>query len=143
MDEAKTYRFNKNSNSTWDDITDDDIGNDAFHPIVYADNEYKITNVPGVLADDTGSTIKDVDDTDGPYSGDPWDSTNANSAVEVVYNWSPRDIKAKDTAGTTRDTEDFYQVGAYISTRFPFPITSYGGISKNVGDIYGLSLIHI
>ena len=142
MDEAKTYRFNKNSNSTWDDITDDDMGNDAFHPIIYENSAYKITNVPGVLADDTGSTIKDVDDSDGPYSGDPWDSTNANSAVEVVYDWAPVDVKAKDAivlpaAGGTRDNEDFYQVGAYISTRFPFPITSYNSINESVGDIYG------
>jgi len=142
MDEAKTYRFNKNSNSTWDDITDDDMGNDAFHPIIYEDSEYKITNVPGVLADDTGSTIKDVNDSNGPYEDYPWNTVNANSAVEVVYDWGPVDVKARDSivlpaAGGIRDNEDFYQVGAYISTRFPFPITSYNSISEDVGDLFG------
>ena len=40
-------------------------------------------------------------------------------------------------ARDVRNNEDFYQVGAYISTRFPFPKTSYGGITEDVGDIYG------
>ena len=53
MDEAKTYGgLIKMVSGTWDNITDDDMGNDAFHPIIYEDSEYKITNKPGVLADD-------------------------------------------------------------------------------------------
>ena len=151
MHEASTWRFNYTGSSVWNDITDIDIGNDSFHPIIYEDNEYKITNVPGVLANyadhkqNSSVAIKDVDDATGPYSGAPWSTLNANSAVEVVYDWSPH-VGLQDffNAGVygDRTTEDFYQTGAWISTRFPFPKTSYNIISSDpvtddVGDIYG------
>ena len=50
IEEAKTYEFNT-STENWDNKTDDDMGNDAFHAVDYADGEWKIKNVPGVLAD--------------------------------------------------------------------------------------------
>jgi len=144
MHEASTFRFNKTGTGVWNDITDDDIGNDSFHPIIYEDNEYKITNVPGVLANyadnkqDSSEPVKDVDRSDGtgPYGSAYWSTLNADSAVEVVYDWSPGSVKYADNLAAGRDDEDFYQVGAYISTRFPFPKTSYN-ITEDVGDIFG------
>jgi len=143
MHEASTWQFNKTGSGVWNDITDADLGNDTFHPIIYEDSEYKITNVPGVLANyadnkqNSNVAVKDVNDSNGPYEDYPWNTVNANSAVEVVYDWSPGAVKKADELASSRDDEDFYQVGAYISTRFPFPKTSYGGITEDVGDIYG------
>jgi hypothetical protein len=148
MHEASTWRFNKTGSGVWNDITDDDIGNDSFHPIIYEDSEYKITNVPGVLANyadhkqNSSVAIKDVDDATGPYSGAPWSAAvtgNANSAVEVVYDWSPLvGLEDRLNGGQygDRTEEDFYQTGAWISTRFPFPKTSYN-VTDDVGDIFG------
>jgi len=143
MQEGRTYRFNKDGAGEWDNITDDDIGNDSLHPVVYDDPNYKITNVPGVLADYTDPTDpKDVDESDGPYSGDVWNTTNADSAVQVVYDWAPGAVKAVDTfvlpiAGGIRNGVDFYQVGAYLSLKFPLPNTTFNSISEGVGDLYG------
>ena len=146
MHEASTWRFNYTGSSVWNDITDIDIGNDSFHPIIYDDSELKVNNVPGVLANyadnkqDSSEPVKDVNAADGPYSDAPW-SNNIASAVEVVYDWHPTSVGSADIleGGTygDRTDEDFYQAGAWISTRFPFPKTSYNGINEDVGDLYG------
>lgn len=150
MDEAKTYQYitlaasgGNPGSSSWTSITDLDNGNDSFHPVVYENNVHKITNVPGVLANyadnkkDPNITVKDVNSPDGPYGINYWNSINANSAVEVVYDWAPANVAVMDLLKADRDTEDFYQVGAYIGIRFPLPITTYNSINEEVGDIYG------
>lgn len=141
--EGKTYRFNKAGNSAWDDITNDDMGNDSLHPVDLISGSYKISNVPGVLANygDDADNPKDVDSTTGPYRSDPWNSTNADSAVEVQYTWNPVAISALDanplSGLVNRTGKDYYQCGAYMSLRFPLPTTAFNSIAEGVGDLYG------
>lgn len=154
LQEARIYRFYKDeSNETWQNQSDDDMGIDCLHPVYKDGSNYKIENVPGFLAnyadnaEDSSVSVKDVNDSDGPYSNDsgngpPWDTTNANSAVEVVYQWGgPLEIRERDaTAGLRlngRNYLDFYSTGAWISLMFPSPLTSFNSISEEVGDLYG------
>ena len=145
--EGKTYRFNKAGNSAWDDITNDDMGNDSLHPVDLISGSYKITNIPGVLANygDDKDNPKDVDSTTGPYRSDPWSGSpkavNADSAVEVQYTWDPVAITILDANPLSglinRTGKDYYQCGAYMSLRFPLPTTAFNSITEGVGDLYG------
>ena len=125
---ARTYEFYQDgSNQTWQNYTNDDNGNDCLHPLVNDSSQtppFSLYNVPGVLADYT--TAASPIDVDTKYG---WDTTNTDSAIEVKYNWSPIDIYEKDgipTAGdlTNRNFQDYYQCGAWLSMRFPFPTTT-------------------
>ena len=123
------------------------MGNDSLHPVNLVSGSYKITNIPGVLANygDDKDNPKDVDSTTGPYRSDPWSGSpkavNADSAVEVQYTWDPGAIAAIDTIGRDllagRTGKDFYQCGAWLSLRFPLPTTAFNGINEFVGDLYG------
>ena len=171
IEESKTYEFDTrptigiipvtNPNyKTWVNKTDVDMGNDAFHAVDYADGEWKITNVPGVLANYAKTAYgegesppstdpADVNDSDGPYSNDtgngpPWSSVNADSAVEVVYKWSPAQIFKKDNVSTEglsgRTYTNFFKSGAWLSLKFPLPNTNQTQLTSTVnyvGDIYG------
>ena len=143
--EGSTYEFYKDgSNQTWQNFTNDDNGNDCLHPLVNDSSHtpaYTLYNVPGVLADYTNTAS--VVDVNTKYG---WDSTNTNSAIEVRYNWSPYDIWNIDgiaLAGdlTNRNTQDYYQCGAWLSMRFPFPTTTAQSTGtangQLVGDWYG------
>jgi hypothetical protein len=139
--EGRTYEFySDGSNQTWQDYTDNDNGNDCLHPVVYDatwTGNSKIHNVPGVLADyTTPSSPIDVDTLYG------WDSTNTDSAIEVIYNWSPFDIwdiDGKVLSGdlSNRNTKDYYQAGAWLSMRFPFPTTTATGTGTANGNLIG------
>lgn len=139
--EGRTYEFySDGSNQTWQNFTDDDNGNDCLHPLVNDSSHtpaYTLYNVPGVLADYTNtSNVADVNTLYG------WDSTNTNSAIEVRYNWSPYDIWNIDgvvLAGdlTNRNTQDYYQCGAWLSMRFPFPTTTAQSPDTTAGREHG------
>jgi len=158
IEEGKTYRFYKDeSNETWQNQTDDDLGNDAFHPIYKDGSTYMLSNVPGVLAnyadnaEDSSVAVKDVDDSNGPYSNDtgngpPWGTLNANSAVEVTNHWRPQTLLALDNVAgsglTGRTDYSFYSSGAWLSLKFPLPNTCQtqttdATLGTYVGDIYG------
>jgi hypothetical protein len=139
--EGRTYEFYKDgSNQTWQNFTDDDNGNDCLHPLVNDSSHtpaYTLYNVPGVLADYTNTaSVTDVNNLYG------WDTTNTNSAIEVRYNWSPYDIWNIDgvvLAGdlTNRNTQDYYQCGAWLSMRFPFPTTTAQSPDTTAGREHG------
>jgi len=160
LQEARIYTFYTNKHipsgqqtEAWYDSSSYDMGNDCLHPVYKDGSDYKIENVPGFLANyadnaaDSSVDPKDVNDSDGPYSNDsgngpPWDTTNANSAIEAVYRWAgPLDIRRKDNVAgvslTGRDYLDFYSTGAWISLMFPSPLTSFNSIAEEVGDLYG------
>ena len=157
IEEAKTYEFNISTES-WDNITDNDMGNDAFHPVYKNDaDEYIIRSYPGVLADWSNPELPvDVDEADGPFSNDtgngpPWDTTNADSSVATGFFWHPKDQTNLDNLapvqwGTTdiltRKSKQFYGTGAWISLKFPLPNTCQtqqtdATPGTYVGDIYG------
>lgn len=55
---------------------------------------------------------------------------NANSAIRVRYDYNIIDILSSTS-------ESFYKVGAWLNFRFPFPISTKGGILEDVGELYG------
>jgi len=165
IEEAKIYRFYKDeSNETWQNQTDDDMGNDCFHP-VYKNpaDEYVIRNYAGALADwsspaaPTSAKVPiDVDESTGPYSnttgnGPPWGTKNADSAIASGYFWHPKDELNIDMVGgllwgttvaLTRKSVGFYGTGAWLSLKFPLPNTCQtqrtdATLGTYVGDIYG------
>ena len=139
--EGRTYEFYSNGSSqTWQNYADADNGNDCLHPLVNDSSHspaYTIYNTPGVLADYT--TAASPVDVNNKYG---WDTTNTNSAIEVRYNWSPIDIwdidgKILSGALTNRNTQDYYQCGAWLSMRFPFPTTTANGSGTAAGQLVG------
>ena len=167
IQEGKMYKFETDSESgdyeSWINYTDEDLGNDCFHPVYKnSSNEYIIKNYDGVLADWSGPNAdplytkvpKDVNASDGPYSNDtgngpPWGTLNAESAVGVGYFWHPKDEVNIDKAGgelwgtttaLTRKSIGYYSTGAWISLKFPLPNTCQTQTTSTdnyVGDIYG------
>ena len=139
--EGRTYEFYSNGSSqTWQNYADADNGNDCLHPLVNDSSHspaYTLYNTPGVLADYT--TAASPVDVNNKYG---WDTTNTNSAIEVRYNWSPIDIwdidgKILSGALTNRNTQDYYQCGAWLSMRFPFPTTTANGSGTAAGQLVG------
>ena len=139
--EGRTYEFYSNGSSqTWQNYADADNGNDCLHPLVNDSSHspaYTLYNTPGVLADYT--TAASPVDVNNKYG---WDTTNTNSAIEVRYNWSPIDIwdiDGKILSGelTNRNTQDYYQCGAWLSMRLPFPTTTSNGSGTAAGQLIG------
>ena len=139
--EGRTYEFYSNGSSqTWQNYADADNGNDCLHPLVNDSSHspaYTIYNTPGVLADYT--TAASPVDVNNKYG---WDTTNTNSAIEVRYNWSPIDIwdidgKILSGSLTNRNTQDYYQCGAWLSMRLPFPTTTANGSGTAAGQLVG------
>ena len=167
IEEGKMYKFETDSSSgdykSWINYTDEDLGNDCFHPVYKNDSdEYIIKNYDGVLADWSGPLADprydkvpiDVNASNGPYSNDtgngpPWGILNAESAVGVGYFWHPKDETNIDRAGgdlwgttdlLTRKSVGYYATGAWISLKFPLPNTCQTQTTSTdnyVGDIYG------
>jgi len=167
IEEGKMYKFETDPASgdykSWINYTDEDMGNDCFHPVFKdASDEYIIKNYAGVLADWSGPTANplyskvpvDVDESDGPYSNDtgngpPWDTTNADSGVASGFYWHPTDELYIDKLGgdlwgktelQTRNSVGFYSTGAWLSLKFPLPNTCQTQTTSTdnyVGDIYG------
>jgi hypothetical protein len=57
-------------------------------------------------------------------------NTNIRSAVEVCYQFT---TVVHDFVSSTSDAKK----GAWLNFGFPFPLSTYNGISEGVGDIYG------
>ena len=162
--EGRTYEFySDESNETWQDYTENDMGNDCWHPVsalTEGSEEIsgltpacKVLNVPGCLADYNGQTplensstlepdSDDVKDVDDKFGWSTASGGNVNSAVEFVFNWFPYQMWKLDGLPLIgnlkgRKTDWFYRVGAWASFRFPFPTSYVNTISEGVGDLYG------
>jgi len=116
FDEGRIYTWNNPTTGSWNDITSLDNGSDCFH------NYDSIGQTTSVHIDP---------DTEAEYT-----SVNNGSGVKVVYSWSPLVDWAQD-AFNSRTSGDYYQSGAWIGIRWPFPRNDLNGISEDVGDIYG------
>lgn len=108
FDVAKVYRFSANS---WIDVT--------FNT--------------GFFGSGRGDCFHPTDDGVKNTAGINNDfSLNNNSAVFAQYTWNPATVNT-----TFRNRPVYYKQGAWLSLRFPFPISSVNGISESVGDIFG------
>ena len=116
LDEARVYTWNVPTTGAWNDITALDNGSDCFHPYD------SLTNTQGVLLDSSTQA--------------QFGAPNNNSAITTTFNWTPALDWAQDLF-QSRTGKDYYQGGAWLGFRWPFPKSSKNTISETVGDIYG------
>jgi len=116
FDEAKIYMWNNPNVGSWTDITSGNNGSDCFHPY---DSLVQTTSVH-------------IDpDTELEYVG-----INNGSGIKAVYNWLPIDDWFRDIFAD-RTGKDYFQAGAWLGIRFPFPRNDINGGATNPGSIYG------
>ncbi len=120
LDEAKIYMYGNDGSGSgatqWWNITDLDNGADCLHTYTSISN--------------TESVLKNTD------IGSQFIGNNVNSAISVIYDWNPTLCEASKIT-SDRKNSNYYQSGAWLNIRFPFPRNSNNGISEQVGDIYG------
>ena len=119
MKDRKIWEWN-DSTSEWEDKTTD--GNYRSDECCH---EWKsICNVQG-------SDPRPAKTSTTPFNEDSQDyDTNKRSAVEVCYEFGTvGNVFVSSSADAKK--------GAWINFAFPFPLSSYNGISEGVGDIYG------
>jgi len=119
LDEARLWMWDNDGlgggSGVWNDITSKDNGSDCFH--YYAD----------ILS---GDSIHIDASTGLEFTGN-----NNDSAVKSKFSWSP--INAwSDNFFNSRVSKDYYECGAWLCLRIPFPISTFA-IGEDVGEIYG------
>lgn len=125
IDESKNYLY---SSSSWSDDSASAKANDCFH-------------IYDTLTNDTGvsTTTKQLGsnawlDLDGDSSADTSETYGTNSAIKVVYTYTPYDLYPESVYTTT----DYYKAGCWLNLAFPFPINTNNSIgSTKVGIQYG------
>lgn len=118
--EGRVYMYANNGTGSgtnqWYNITGSDNGADCLH------------HYDSIAA--TTSILQNPD-TQAQFIG-----KNINSAIEVTYSWIPA-AAIVSKLENTRQNSNYYQSGAWLNIRFPFPRNTLNGISETVGDIYG------
>lgn len=116
LNESRTYVWNNPTVGSWNDVTTSNNGHDWAHPWSTFQNTTSL-----LVNSETGTQF-----------GAP----NNNSALMAKYTWQPLESWTLDFfAG--RNTQDYYQAGAWLSIMWPFPTNSLQLIAEDVGDIYG------
>jgi len=114
FDEARQYQFDL-AGATWDNVTLLDNGSHCSHPY---------TSLAG------GESIHKDE------NGNEFTTTNTNSAIVVTYNWNPI-FTWGQIFFTGRTISDYFESGAWLTLRFPFPRSTYNAITEDIGQIYG------
>ena len=115
FDEGRNYQYDITPTAAWNNVTLLDNGSHNTHPYTALENSVS------VLTDEDGSE----------YS-----TTNANSSIRATYEWEPTLMLAQD-ATSTRTDSNYFEAGAWLCLRWPFPKNTYNSISENLGQIYG------
>lgn len=143
LNTAQVYAYNESGSGSWADIAtlgdnENKNGLDCFHPFSSLVNDTSALLDPDISK---GTSASPVAKSARQYTG-----INNNSAVTVTYNWSQRALITKlgfgDASGESISTDafvknNFYQSGAWLSFRFPFPVNTYNSSSTVVGTLYG------
>lgn len=123
--ESKNYIFN---GSTWADDSANVRANDTFHIYDSIGNTAGVATVSKQKGDGTWL------DLDGDSSPDTGETYGANSAVEVVYEYSP----FSTVSSSVLTDPNFYSIGAWLNWEMaPIPANTNNGISEAVGEVYG------
>lgn len=113
-----------NSVGKWLDKTGDTVAGVTYRNDENAHEWKSIYNIQGSDPRPTTTNTTPINETSNNYN------TNIRSAVEVCYQFG---TVANLFVSSSADAKK----GAWLNFGFPFPISSYNGISENVGDIYG------
>jgi len=114
FDENRNYQFDSGG-ATWDNVTLLDNG---------AHNTHTYTSLVN-----GESVLKDENDTE-------FTTTNASSCIEVTYEWEPAAVWAQNFFNV-RTASNYFEAGAWLVLRFPFPKSTYNSITEDVGELYG------
>ncbi len=121
------FRYNtvqqwNNSTTDFTNITTSDLGADCLHGFTTISN---VTSFDPKPAETDCAKFPDVTKAGGTFT------TNIDSAVEIVYDF--------DSVITDRLTDQaaYQRHGAWFNLRFPYPVSTFNGITEGVGDIYG------
>lgn len=130
IDQARVFRYN---GTAWEENL---LGNgvDCFHP--YTDIMVDVSAIKDPDADITLLPAQRQYPSAGV--GTP---RNNNSAISVTYGWNSVGSFisgfADSISATPAIKNNFYSSGAWLTFRLPFPINTNGGISEEVGELYG------
>ena len=111
-----------NSTTSFTDITTTDLGSDCIHKFQTMKNTTSFDPKP---AETNCALFPDVTKDGTPFT------TNINSAIEIVYDFN----NALVDRFINRD--DYQSHGAWFNMRFPYPVSTFNGITEGVGDLYG------
>ena len=119
--EGKMWEWDSGT-ETFDDITTDDLGSDCMH---------QFTTISNTTSFDPKPTETDCAKFPDITKDGTTFATNIDSAIEIVYDF--------DNALTDRvvDRVSYQSHGAWFNLRFPYPVSTFNGITEDVGDIYG------
>lgn len=132
--DGKTYKYDSTQslNNRWVDYSGIANALDCLHPFT---NFYSDT-----------SCILNPDDTSILPADRQYPTSNNNSALTVQYDWNAAKawtdalistaLGESTSAQTLNMRRNFYASGAWLSFRFPFPVTTYNG-GEVVGQLYG------
>ena len=109
-----------NATSKWEDKT-------TVSPYLNYDCSHSWKSIYNIAGSDPRPTKRNTT----PFNEDNNDfAKNVRPAVEVCYEYA---TAAHDFVSVEADTKK----GAWLNFGFPFPVSTYHGISEGVGDIYG------
>lgn len=119
--ESKVWEWDSTS-KIFTDITNNDLGSDCLHPFDTISNSTSFDPKP---FETDCVKFPDVTKTGKQFN------TNIDSTIKIVYDF--------DSVITDRLTnrESYQSHGAWFNLRFPYPVSTFNGISEGVGDIYG------
>jgi len=123
-DEAKNYIFN---GSAWVDDSANPNANDCFHIYKSITNDVGVSSVTKQKGDGTWL------DLDGDTFPDTGETYGTDSAVKIVYEYSPIDT----ISSSIFSNPNFYKLGCWANIEFPLTANTFNGITESVGEIYG------
>lgn len=123
--EAKNYLF---SGGSWSDDSANIRANDTFHIYKSIGNTDGVAKISKQKGD--GSWL----DLDGDLSPDTGEDYGTDSAVEVVYEYSPFSAVIESVL----TVDNYYAIGAWLDWEMaPIPCNTNNGISESIGAVYG------
>lgn len=140
LDDAKIYVDTITSGPThsWTNIEASTYGNDCFHP--YTTAPANTSGIDPVFQPSTGTYIPRSSITDSTNRPDITSdgngfTSNEDSAVKLIT--VAPDALTNAAIDATGQTDPWYLMTIGFNIRFPYPNNTEGGISENVGQLYG------
>ena len=138
LNTAQVYAYNSSGSGSWADITtlgdnENKNGLDCFHPYKSLENTTSSLLDPDIA--------KSIAKASRQYTG-----VNNNSAIKVTYQWYTSsqmrkslitDVLSESISSNAGLKNNFYESGAWLSFRFPFPVNTYNSSTTVVGALYG------
>jgi len=113
--DAALRQFDSAGGGSYTNVTTLDNGSHCNHPYT------SMSNAESIFTDENGTE---------------YTTTNANSSIEAVYDWTPIASWAQ-AFFNLRTNADYFRSGGWLVLRFPFPKFTGNSIGENLGELYG------